>query len=106
MIKIILLTFILIGCRGKSYYSNYRNNCETTLAKKRINFILECIKNANSKSDGEPEDWLHICQNIAEDTYCKKEKYFYYYEGFLSSKRSPNYSCKIAKDSRAKEVCR
>jgi hypothetical protein len=32
-------------------------------------FILDCIENANPKSDEEPEDWLHICERMATNLY-------------------------------------
>lgn len=46
--------------------------CEESTVEKRASFILQCIENANPKSDEEPEDWITDCRYMAEATYCKK----------------------------------
>ena len=37
-------------------------------------FILQCLKNTNPNSDEEPEDWMYICEHIADNTYCTKQQ--------------------------------
>lgn len=73
--KLIVLAMIglaLIGCSGEEvgYRVKTMYNCETAKEDKRANFILNCIANANPKSDEEPEDWIGICQNMSLDTFC------------------------------------
>jgi hypothetical protein len=45
-------------------------NCHES-NERRASFILQCIENANPKSDEEPEDWLYICERMSIDLYCK-----------------------------------
>jgi len=47
-------------------------NCTEGTQKDRADFILQCLANANPKSDEEPEDWIGECQVMAEQTLCPK----------------------------------
>ncbi len=71
---IALATASVLGCadpKGSTRtYSVDANHCTQDTVADRSNFILACIANANPKSDEEPEDWLKICQQIAEQTIC------------------------------------
>ena len=44
------------------------NNCQK---KEQAVFVLECIKNANPKSDEEPEDWIGDCKTMSNDLFCE-----------------------------------
>jgi len=44
--------------------------CYQNSADSRASFILQCINNANPRSDEEPEDWIRQCQIMAEETLC------------------------------------
>ena len=75
--KIKLLTILpllaLTAC-GEDEYSTYMRQdlvCDASSVSQRSDFILSCIKNANPKSDEEPEDWIKDCQDMAEETYCE-----------------------------------
>ncbi|MGJ8687317.1 MAG: hypothetical protein ACSHWQ_07550 [Spongiibacteraceae bacterium] len=46
--------------------------CQTDTSAARAEFILQCIENANPKSDEEPEDWITKCQHMAEASLCQK----------------------------------
>ena len=63
----------LVGCydKGPRDYNLRIPNCKQDTAKERAEFILACIKNANPKSDEEPEDWVKLCQTMAEETLCE-----------------------------------
>ena len=72
-IAVLILLFSLTAC-GEDEYSTHMKEqtiCDESSKSKRANFILNCIKNANPKSDEEPEDWIKDCQYIAEETYCE-----------------------------------
>ena len=53
----------------------FEPHCTKETAKQRSEFILQCVKDANPKSDEEPEDWLRICQEMAEETICEVRKF-------------------------------
>lgn len=36
-------------------------------------FTLKCISGANPRSDEEPEDWIGICLELAQEIHCKVE---------------------------------
>lgn len=44
---------------------------------KRAIWVQECIKNANPKSDEEPEDWIRECERVSIETYCNRRSYNY-----------------------------
>lgn len=72
---ILLIGLMLTAC-GESPTGSHRtiismeNVCTIETNDVRSKFILGCIKGANPLSDEEPEDWLHICGELAERTYC------------------------------------
>jgi len=74
---LVILTAILLSACGteERVITRYETNCDNSTSEIRGQFILECIKNGNPKSDEEPEDWIGICQRMAEDTYCRKRKF-------------------------------
>ncbi len=71
---IIITLFLLSACDYKSerVIAGMRFICNEASTDNRASFINQCIKNANPKSDEEPEDWIWICQEMAEQTYCPK----------------------------------
>lgn len=74
----VALLFALIGCDDYPQYRNIkamRKICSDEDIPKKASFILECLKNSNPKSDEEPEDWMPICERMAEKTFCKKETF-------------------------------
>ena len=46
--------------------------CEEDMTEKIAAFTLRCIEGANPKSDEEPEDWIKLCPEMAEKTYCRE----------------------------------
>lgn len=71
----IIVPLLLIILASNSYADTHERNqrlpdCDLTTSEVRASFILSCIKNANPHSDEEPEDWIKICQTMAEKTYC------------------------------------
>lgn len=79
MTKLIIATvvslFILSGCsKGETrVVEKQAHHCTQESSKERADFILQCINNANPKSDEEPEDWIRHCQYIAEETLCEEK---------------------------------
>ena len=78
MKKLLLIATALLcsGCYDNSIIgttreiSETRNYCKADTAILRSEFILQCLKNANPKSDEEPEDWIYQCKEMAEETLC------------------------------------
>ncbi len=76
MNKLIITLVLLISLTacGEDEYSTHMKQdlvCDASSVSQRADFILSCIKNANPKSDEEPEDWITYCQDMAEETYCE-----------------------------------
>lgn len=70
---IILLSLSLIACSTEyRTVQEIRIICNDSTVEKRASFTLQCINNANPKSDEEPEDWIKQCQTMAEGIYCDK----------------------------------
>lgn len=70
--------FFLVGCTDYPYqYTEIRTDflCSPEVTEQKANFILECIKNGNPVSDEEPEDWIPICQSMANKTFCELRQY-------------------------------
>ena len=74
-----ILVLLLSGCSDSNRVHRDRikttNDCHSKSAEKRASFILQCIESGNPKSDEEPEDWIGMCQEMAEDTLCAKRFY-------------------------------
>ena len=81
MIKLIVASILLttvVGCGWKDLPTKPETRiiqkeeqiCSSDTKKDRASFILQCLANANPKSDEEPEDWIRECQVMAEQTYC------------------------------------
>lgn len=70
-----ILTALLCACSaGEPHqYTRIKQKvvCGEEVTKLRAEFTLECIKNANPNSDEEPEDWIHKCEDMAENLYCE-----------------------------------
>ena len=69
----VALTVLLLAACSKGELRSLEKNahhCAMESSEKRADFILQCIKNANPKSDEEPEDWIQKCQRMAEETLC------------------------------------
>lgn len=75
--KMILFAVALLAVSGCTNEHETRvlirtdNHCTSETVKERADFILQCVENANPKSDEEPEDWIRDCQRMAEDTFCE-----------------------------------
>ena len=77
----IIISVLFIGCVEYPIERTIKNEkyiCEDNTVDKRAIFNTECIKNANPKSDEEPEDWIELCENMATRTYCKKKAVILY----------------------------
>ena len=79
MLSVIFLILMvsLSGCTDRNntrIIYKYDTYCNMDSAPDRAEFILQCIKNANPRSDEEPEDWITKCQYMAEKTLCPKVK--------------------------------
>lgn len=106
MKNILGFTFLFIftyGCLDSNYpiYTESQTMeiyCSETTINDRSNFILDCIKNANPKSDEEPEDWIKICEEIGESLYCKKIPAIKYWVKSSSSDFWELYDIKFIKD--------
>lgn len=78
-IKTAFLGLVALGAAGCAdpkgstrEYVNTQAFCTEDTKKERSDFILSCIEAANPKSDEEPEDWIHVCQKMAEETLCSR----------------------------------
>ena len=69
LILLIIITSLLLACEQ---YSQTRYCKEYSLEAKQ--WISDCIKNANPKSDEEPEDWILQCRLTATQIYCPMVK--------------------------------
>ena len=68
---IIALCIPFYGCSEKTRVIELNaHHCSMDSSKYRAEFILNCVSSANPKSDEEPEDWIQICQQMAEETLC------------------------------------
>lgn len=95
---VIVLVFALSACTGKdetNTYTRFENACTMDSSKQRADFILQCIENANPKSDEEPEDWIKKCQYMAEETLCPTVTVIYMQE----CSRSGIFGCAAWKTS-------
>ena len=107
-----LLIFLIVQCSGcKEDYVIQTEYfvCSDDTVEDRAQFVLECIENANPKSDEEPEDWIGICQRMADSNYCKKEHGFYHRigTGFIDPYRNTHSEpCSKADIPEEKEICR
>ncbi len=74
---IVLLSVLLVSLSGCSDQERVIDKieivCTEDSKKDRADFTLECIKNANPKSDEEPEDWIYMCERMAKDNFCDEE---------------------------------
>ena len=86
MKKILVAVIILLsGCLGENQ-SNIRYaeivTLDSSTIDMRAKFILTCLKNANPKSDEEPEDWMKICGELAKKTYGNIMRGYKYHIGW------------------------
>jgi len=72
-VLMIIVLLVIAGCDREELRVIKRNEyvCETDTKKERVDFILQCIANANPKSDEEPEDWITKCEDMAKRTICE-----------------------------------
>lgn len=73
IMSLMFVLVLLVGCSKAEdrVIKRMSSNCDGT-ENNVSEFTLQCIKNANPKSDEEPEDWIYMCKNMAVDTFCKK----------------------------------
>ena len=74
---ILILAVFLSGCSNpnnplEDWEPTTITKCSDSVTESIARFTLKCIENANPKSDEEPEDWINVCKDMAESTYCKK----------------------------------
>lgn len=71
-LPVIILLLSLTACSEDEYRTvvEVRPFCDTQSKEERAEFILQCLKNANPKSDEEPEIWVHLCPEMAEELFC------------------------------------
>jgi len=81
MMSRLILVLIMVFCASCGEYVpevrtivKVGNSCTEESKSDRASFILQCIQNANPKSDEEPEGWIKICQKMAEDTLCEARR--------------------------------
>lgn len=78
IMMILVVGLFLSGCGNAEDETiiqyEYDTWCTVETTDKRAKFIVECIANANPKSDEEPEDWIRSCQYMGEDTFCEKKE--------------------------------
>jgi len=75
-IVLIIALALLVGCKDETAINKQMEfYCETDTKKERASFILECLNNANPKSDEEPEDWIHECEDMSNELYCEERLY-------------------------------
>ncbi|MCK4828371.1 hypothetical protein KA005_72245 [bacterium] len=71
---LLLVYSLLNGCDSPSpeyrEYIGQRSQCLDDSHENLSAFVLQCIKNANPKSDEEPEDWIYICRNMGKEIFC------------------------------------
>lgn len=67
----VMLAVFAVSCSPDT--SGVRRQCLPTPrdGARRAAFVLTCAKNANPKSDEEPEDMLSMCSKIADRNYCE-----------------------------------
>ncbi|CAN8141436.1 hypothetical protein THIOSC15_2930020 [uncultured Thiomicrorhabdus sp.] len=74
----LLLLLVLPGCTSREgevpTTQTYKHVCDDNTVTQRADFIINCVRNANPKSDEEPEDWITLCQTMAEETYCPNKE--------------------------------
>jgi len=78
MRKLLLISTLalLVGCGEDESrtVTESRMFCDTQPVKQQVSvFTLQCIANANPKSDEEPEDWIRLCKQMAVDLFCEEE---------------------------------
>lgn len=66
---IVLLAFAMTAC-GDTQRTITKTVYECGPSDKVANFILQCIENGNPKSDEEPEDWIWLCEQMANRALC------------------------------------
>ena len=108
MKKIILLLIIFVVSCNERYVGGVLETlvCKDKTMKSRRTFILKCIKNANPKSDEDPEDWIMLCNTMALDIYCKtKTQHSFKLITYSGESLSPWIDRSKAKLVRQKKVC-
>lgn len=79
---VVLSLAVISGC---TQYPVYRETSELSSedaspeqVESISKFTSDCVKNANPKSDEEPEDWLYICKNMAIEIHLRKKQAILY----------------------------
>lgn len=93
----LLLLALLVGCDQFEFGDTYTtkrtdNRCADDTVESRADFTLQCIENANPKSDEEPEDWILKCQTMATNLYCPKVSVLVDHQCLLAQGCSSIYS--------------
>lgn len=73
---LIIALVLMAGCSDKTkVIQKMEFYCESDTKRERATFILMCLNNANPKSDEEPEDWIHQCEDMSNELYCEERLY-------------------------------
>lgn len=77
----LFILFFVVGLTGCSDNIKVEKEfiCSGDSVEDRSSFILQCLANANPKSDEEPEDWITLCERMAERAYCETAQFKYTY---------------------------
>lgn len=73
IVILLIVSIVLCSCGefdSERTIERARYICSSDTVKDRADFTLDCIKNANPKSDEEPEDWIYKCKTMADETFC------------------------------------
>lgn len=102
-LRVILLLIVFIGC--SSPIPVKIRDCDGR-EDKLVEFVSACIKDANPKSDEEPEDWIKQCRYTAIEIICKEVDGFKWTGGCGSDRgRFAEFKCDDAKSTREKALC-
>jgi len=78
LLAVSLTALLSAGCDDKVRLTT-EYDCDKGVAQKKSGFILQCLSNANPRSDEEPEDWILYCEDMAKRTFCAAVEYKYTY---------------------------
>jgi len=78
LLAVSLTALLSAGCNDKVLFKT-EYDCDKGVAQKKSGFILQCLSNANPRSDEEPEDWILYCEDMAKRTFCATVEYKYTY---------------------------
>lgn len=99
------MLFILIAISVNAEFITKTTSYSLCDKKQQSEFILDCIKNANPKSDEEPEDWIYMCKNMSLDLFCNSNEIPVYVSYGIFAKEI-RCICSECTDADAIEYCK